>query len=273
VSICVALNLSDGVVIAADSATTMTDMSGAITKVFLDSDKLFQLGNLRIGIATYGVAALEGRTIGSFIREFVLDPANKDIGTLEIGLIVERLRAFFLQHYRAFAEKLYEQPFDEIPANKKGKLGLVVGGFSSGAFQSELWEVVVPDNVTENSSKCVFKKGTIGLSWFASAVPINRYLKGFDWKLVNQFEQFCKKLVGGRDLTADELQEVLTLLRENEYLIKVDGMPVQCGIECARFLVEFVLGHYRFAETHPIVGGKAKIGVVAYDHNAFRILD
>jgi len=110
-SICIAFNLSDGLVMAVDSATTMSNAAGETTKVFLDADKLFQLGNLRIGIATYGVAAMEGRTIGSFIREF------------------------------------------------------------------------------------------------------------------------------------------------------------------ARWLVDFVLGHYRFAETHPIVGGKTKIGVVAYDHAAFRILE
>ena len=72
-SICVAFNLSDGVVIAVDSATTITYSSGSISRVFLDAEKLFQLGDLKVGIATYGVAALKGRTIGSFIREFVLN--------------------------------------------------------------------------------------------------------------------------------------------------------------------------------------------------------
>ena len=91
-SICVAFNLSDGVVIAVDSATTLTDASGSITKVFLDADKLFQLGNLRVGIATYGLAAIDGRTIGSFVREFILLPSNSDIDTLSLCDIVERLR-------------------------------------------------------------------------------------------------------------------------------------------------------------------------------------
>jgi hypothetical protein len=130
-SICVAFNLSDGLVMAVDSATTMSDAAGATTKVFLDADKLIQLGTLRVGIATFGVAAIDGRTIGSFIREFSLKTENSDLGGLEIREIVERLRAFFLESYKAFAEKLHGTPFDEIPNEKKGALGLVVGGFLS----------------------------------------------------------------------------------------------------------------------------------------------
>jgi hypothetical protein len=77
----------------------------------------------------------------------------------------------------------------------------------------------------------------------------------------------------GRPLTDEELGKFKGPLAETEYSIQVGGMPIQSGIACAKFLVEFVLGHYRFAETHPIVGGRAKIGVVAYDHSSFRILE
>jgi hypothetical protein len=271
-SICVAFNLSDGVVMAVDSATTVTDSSGTISKVFIDADKLFQLGNLKIGIATYGVAALEGRTIGSFLREFTSDPTNADMDGLSLAVIVERLRVFFFDHYKAFAEKVFGVPFDQIEAKNKGILGLVVGGFSSGTFQSELWEIVIPTHETPNSARNVFATGKIGLSWFASAVPIGRYLQGVDWGLIGRIEAFFKGLLG-RDLTQDEVKEALKIIAEHEYRIKTDGMPIQSGIDCARFLVEFVLGHYRFAETHPIVGGKAKIGVVTYSHSAFRILE
>jgi hypothetical protein len=271
-SICVAFNLSDGLVMAVDSATTTIDAAGATTKVFLDADKLFQLGNLKVGIATYGVAALDGRTIGSIIREFSLAESNRDMGALEIQEIVERLRSFFLSKYQAFAEKLYQKPFAEIEDSKKGALGLVVGGFSSGSFQSELWEIVVPSHAAPNSARCVYSAGQIGFAWFASAVPINRYIKGIDWNLLVRLETFFKGLMG-RDLTPDEVQQAIAIVGESEYQIKTDGMPIQSGIACARFLVDFVQGHYRFAETHPIVGGHTKIGVVAYDHNAFRIIE
>lgn len=69
---------------AVDSATTMFSGPGAISKVFLDAAKLFQLGKLRVGIATYGVASMHGRTIGSFINEFTTDRANADLGELSL---------------------------------------------------------------------------------------------------------------------------------------------------------------------------------------------
>lgn len=271
-SICVAFNLSDGVVIAVDSATTMVDASGATTKVFLDADKLFQLGNLKVGIATYGLAALDGRTIGSFVREFAVKTSNSDLGLLGLREIVERLRGFFFESYRSFAEKLHAKPFEEIPDNLKGALGLVVGGFSAGSFQSELWEISIPLHSTEYSAKQWAAPGSTTFVWFASALPITRYLKGYDPRLIPRISTAFEGMLT-RKLTDEENAQLNAILADQEIHIKVGGMPIQSGIACARFLVDLVQGHYRFAETHPIVGGKTKIGVVAYDHSAFQILE
>ena len=251
-SVCVAFNLSDGVVIAVDTATTITDANGSISKVFLDSDKLFQLGNLKVGIATYGVAALHGRTIGSYVREFSLDPTNGDLEELDLRTIVERLRVFFFGHYKSFAESIHQVPFDEIPVGAKGNLGLVVGGFSAGSFQSELWEIVIPVHDVPHSAHEIYPVGNFGYAWFASSMPINRYLKGFDVGLIIALENTFTAILE-RKLTAEETQKLIAVFGEYEYHIKTDGMPIQSGIACAKFLVDFVLGHYRFAETHPIV--------------------
>jgi hypothetical protein len=271
-SVCVAFNLSDGVVIAVDSATTMIDVSGAISKVFLDADKLFQLGDLRVGLATYGLASLHGRTIGSFVRQFLSDEANADIGSLSLRDLVERLRRFFYEHYRSYFELVHSLPFDDIPANLKGQLGLVVGGFSAGSFQSELWNVVIPVHQQEFTAIQKNAAGAIGFSWYASSIPISRYIKGIDPALSASVRSVFETILG-RGLEQGELDQFGAALEQHEYRIRTEGMPIQSGIACAKFLVDLVLGHYRFCETHPIVGGKTKIGVVRYDHNAFQILE
>jgi hypothetical protein len=56
-SVAVACNLSDGVIVGVDSAITIGD-AAAPAKVYEDADKLFGLGDLPIGIAFYGMAAL-----------------------------------------------------------------------------------------------------------------------------------------------------------------------------------------------------------------------
>jgi hypothetical protein len=271
-SICVALNLSDGVVMAVDSATTMFSAPGTISKVFLDADKLFQLKTLRIGVATYGVASLHGRTIGSFISEFTSDKANADLPELKLKEICERLRRFFFGYYRSFAEKIHSKPFEEIADNLKGLLGLVVGGFSPGSFQSELWEIQIPTHSTEGSALQRNAPGVYGMSWFASSIPINRYLQGLDPQMGVKIRSLFEGILG-RALSQQETDKFAAVIKEYEYQINYDGLPIQSGIACAKFLVDLVIGHYTFVETHPIVGGKAKIGVVTYSHEAFAILN
>jgi hypothetical protein len=271
-SVCVAFNLSDGVVIAVDSATTMIDASGSISKVFLDADKLFQLGDLRIGLATYGLASLHGRTIGSFVREFLVESGDSDLGSLSLREVVERLRSFFFDSYRSYFEALYSMPFGEIDASSKGQLGLVVGGFSAGSFQSELWNSVIPIHSEPYSSQQQNAAGNIGFSWYASSIPISRYIKGIDPNLSANIRTLFEEILG-RQLEVLELSRFAEVLESHEFHVETEGMPIQSGIDCAKFLVNFVLGHYRFCETHPIVGGSTKVGVVRYDHNAFQILD
>jgi hypothetical protein len=257
---------------AVDSAVTNFDAKGEISKVFLDADKIFRPKEMRVGIATYGVASLHGRTIGSFIREFSANRGNDDLENLELREVVERLRKFILAYYISYLEQIHQLPFDQIPENKKGQLGLVVGGFSSGSLQSELWEIVVPAHWTENSAVQHFGPGQYGCRWFALATPIERYANALDPRLSAKLAQIFEEILG-RPLTEEDKAKFWAAINECRYRFNFDGMPIQSGIDCARFLVDFVLGHYRFAETHPIVGGSVRIGVVTYDQNAFRVLE
>jgi hypothetical protein len=226
-----------------------------------------------VGVATYGAASLHGRTIGSFIREFTEDPDNADLGDLALGEVVERLRRFMLSCYISFVEEIHSPlTFDQIPDEKKGRLGLVVGGFSSGSLQSELWEIVIPDHSTENSATRHFGPGQYGCRWFALAAPIERYANALDPTLSVKLKDVFEEILG-RALTTDDQAKFAAAIQECRYSFQFNGMPIQSGIDCARFLVDMVIGHYRFAETHPVVGGKAKIGVVTYDQDAFRILE
>lgn len=62
-SVAVLANLSDGLIIGVDSAVTYSDADG-IQTVFEDGEKLFHLAG-KLGVATFGVGGLEGRSIGS----------------------------------------------------------------------------------------------------------------------------------------------------------------------------------------------------------------
>ena len=69
-TVAVAGNFPDGVVLGVDSAVTLSDANGQIAKVYENAEKLFQIGEKPIGIAAFGLAILGARGIGSHLREF-----------------------------------------------------------------------------------------------------------------------------------------------------------------------------------------------------------
>ena len=133
-SAAVTLTISDGFIVGVDSAVTVSFGRGK-TNIYEDTEKIFQLGEKRIGIATFGLAGIGDRSIGSFVREFesVNFEGAMDDGT-QVAQISEALRAFFYQEYERViipaVEAYRSMPFQQIPINDRPYLGLLVGGYS-----------------------------------------------------------------------------------------------------------------------------------------------
>lgn len=134
VSAVVTLTTSDGFIVGVDSAVTVSFGPGK-TNIYEDTEKIFQLGEKRIGIATFGLAGIGDRSIGSFVREFesVNFEGAMDDGK-QVAQISEALRAFFYQEYERViipaVEAYCSMPFQQIPINDRPYLGLLVGGYS-----------------------------------------------------------------------------------------------------------------------------------------------
>jgi hypothetical protein len=274
VTVAVSCNLSEGVVLAVDSAVTLPDEQGGVAKVFENAEKLFQLGNRPMGMAAFGLGALGSRSIGSFVHEFeLLDPGEVLERSTSLEEVVEALRAFFLERYQAEVtpalEQFHEKPFAEIPNEQKPALGLVVGGFSSGEFLSEVWEIGIPLNSDAGSATLRNGRGHFGTTWFAMFEPIRRYVKGFDLSLINELIGYL--VARGGDLSDEEQAELSEILERHEYAIPFASMPMTEGIEHARFLAELVVNHHRYAVGAPVVGGRVHVGSVTYRGGRFQI--
>ncbi|MGA2350009.1 MAG: hypothetical protein ABSF70_06205 [Terracidiphilus sp.] len=266
-SVAVLCNLSDGVIIGVDSALSVWGGNG-VQKVFEDGEKLFQLDK-RIGIAAFGLAGLAGRSIGSFLYEF--EQTHDDLGAQTIEQIVESLRAFFLAEYIKYAELVYEKPFDQIDTSLTS-LGILVAGYSPKSFLSEAWEIRVPDNKEPGSARQVYKPGDYGLAWFAMSEPIERYLYGISIAGLTEIADYVAQLLA-RPLTQGETDKLLEIRRNQGYTVMTDSMPIKTGVDYVRFLVDYVITHYRFTQSHSIVGGKSKIGVITYRKEDFHIME
>jgi len=198
----------------------------------------------------------------------VSDPNKIVSGPSAMPDIVEEIRKFFHTKYHATVvpelEKTTGKKFDEIPPEQHPGLGLIVGGFSSGAYLSEVWYIIIPLHDAVGSAQQSRGQGNFGANWFSLYEPITRYVKGYDLALMKELSDWFVKARGGTALTAQEQKEIATLLDKHEYLIHSAAMPMQEGIAYTRFLVELVINHHRFVSRDPIVGGKVHIGTVTY---------
>jgi len=276
-TVAVSCNLSDGVILGVDSAISISNPQGAVLKVYEDAEKLFQLGEKPIGVSTFGMGMFGSRAIGSYIREFELANPNNVLSTQStVRDVVEELRKFFLQKYQnivvPMVQKATKKKFEEIPDDKKPILGLVVGGFSSNAFLSEVWLILIPLHNTPWSAQLKRPPGNFGSDWYSLHQPIHRYFKGYDQRLLGEITNYITQIKGS-SLTPQEKQQLLQIVSKYEYQVPFPAMPIQQGVKLVKFLIELVINHYRFAIGAPIVGGKAHIGLVTYKSKKFKIIE
>jgi len=275
-TVAVACNLAEGVVLGVDSAVTLGDKQGNVVKTYEHAVKLFQLGEKPIGLATYGIGALGSRIIGSYVREFeVEDPQQVVTKNATVKDVVEQLRLFFLERYRNTVVPEMEtwtgKKFKDIPDKDKPVLGLAVGGFSAGAYLSEVWEILIPFNEGVHSATLWCREGQFRPVWFALNEPIFRYEKGYDRNLIGELKKYFAQLRGS-PLTGAEDKEITEILNRYEYPIPFGGMPMEEGVAYVKFVVEMVINHHRFATGAPVVGGNAQISLVTYKGEKFQIL-
>lgn len=276
-SVAVSCNLSDGVILGVDSAVTVPGPTG-IDKVYENAEKLFRLGNRRIGVATYGLGVIGARTIGSFVREFEVHSSYSQLLQSEdrMEAIVEALRCFFMDVYSKLVipDLVVAKGcgFDAIPLAERPAFGLVVGGFSRGAYLSEVWNITIPHNNTPGSASRKRAQREFGTNWFAMFEPIRRYILGYDPRILQEMDDFFERLRGS-PISDDERNQIKAILQKHEYKIPYFAMPMEEGIAHTRFLIELVINHHRFAIGAPVVGGNVTIGKVTYKQEAFEIIN
>jgi hypothetical protein len=275
-TVAVSCNLSDGVILGVDSAVSVPG-PGGISKVYETGEKLFQLGDLAVGIATYGLGAIGDRSIGSYLREFEkMNPRWVISHPTSMRRTCEHLRKFFLETYRKILVPVLEQahgkPFEQIPPNQRPGLGLVLGGFSRGQYLSEVWHILIPTHDKPDSSVQERAPGQFGTNWFALFGPIARYVKGYDPNLMRELLAYIEKEVG-KTFTDEQQKAIRDMCNKVEVQFPFGAMPIEEGISHTRFLVELVIQHHRYASGAPVVGGSSKIGMVTYRGGQFQILD
>ncbi len=269
-SLIVYVKVSEGIVLAADSAATIVGQLVSpegkkvpgVLKVFYNSKKLNQLLGLPVGVLNWGLSHLEMRTISSLVEQCAIEKIrklqglqNKDTPSYAVKDIADEISKFITP--------LYETAIEKLPkGNPKPELGFIVAGYSAGEFFPEEWRQVFPTEKEMVRFRPDLAPGrpNFGANWYGMTDTIVRMYLGYDKRLRNMLlkEGWPK-------------DKVNKFVRELEYQVVFPGMPLQDAIDFARFLVSTTAKMQRFAVGAEQVGGQIQIASITHEEGFKKI--
>ncbi len=286
-SIVVAANFPNGVVLGTDTAVQLpgppsgyegavppgVSQFGSVMKVFEGRETLFSFGSRPIGVAVYGTPQIGGRSVESYLHEFIVRDQDSVIsGETTIQAIAEALQRFFAQLHKSivlpFLRDFRKMPYDQIPEQERPGFGFVLGGYSPQSYLGEIWQVYVP---TFKEPIQLRKPGDFSFNWIGTIDQINRYLKGYSDDMLAELRQHILKN-HPNFFSPEEQNEINAIVAKSEYVVPTSVMPLAVGIEFVRFLIDLTISHHRFAMGPAYVLGGPKIGVASYSGKPFEIL-
>jgi len=260
-SIAVVVKVHDGVVLASDSAATLsiTDQQGrqGVINVYNNADKTFNLvKNKPIGMISWGFGGIGGASISTLAKDLRRrfedqqdDWFLKDDYTLES--VSKKVRDFYEEKYQPVYRDAVDKPY----------IFFFLAGYSSKSEAPEVWQIQIGGNESLDPIKL---KGEheLGTNWGGQIEAINRLIKGIG---VN-FPAALKEL-GVLEEEIEPATAKISLKLETPLL--VDAMPIQDAIDLAHFLVKTTIEYIRFSPGAPTVGGPIEVAAIT-KHEGFK---
>lgn len=259
-TVAIVITIYDGVILASDSATTMShwDPSGEVTfhNVYNTAEKVFQLSSsLPVGAVAYGLGNIGAISVGSLFKEARkrLDGRSRDhqnwaldAGNYSVKQVAERIiDLIFDEHYE--------------PILKQGKpafgFGCKIAGYSAEDLQPEVWGIdfLGPKRPIPKQMR---GSGQCGVSCDGEPEAVSRLLFGYSQQTVAVL-----KAVG----VAEPVIERFVAMAADAFGARLvePPMPLADAAELAAFLVSLSCQFARFQPGNPTVGGASQIATIS----------
>ena len=233
-TIVIALKVGDGLVLGADSASTLIDGKNNYHNSYFNAEKLFNLvKDLPLGLVTFGLGGVGGRSISSHVKD--LRNNLGDIGhpdflnptSYTVAQAADKVREFFY-------DGLYAKHVPKAP--KAPGMGFLVAGYSAKGASGEVWKVMVEEGGTCGPPIAIIPEALeASAAWEGQGEACHRLLYGWS-------PQIGQRLVAAGMTEAD----ARSLLNSVEQLLH-PTMPIQDAIDLVDYLIEVTCGFVRFA--------------------------
>ena len=242
-SIVACVKVHDGIGLGADSMSQIIGKGpqGQIgpIKAYENAQKLFQIGALPVGVATYGIGNFGPRSVGSFLLEF---GRRKDLKDNVEDLAVE---------LHKFLGSAHEDLYGKLPEEQKPVLGLVVAGYSANKLLAEEWEFVIPK---DSAPKSVRDADKFGASWRGISIFFTRLYRGYDPRITDGLKK--------SGVPDEIIAKVSNVAGEYGMPIAFDGMPLQDAIDFLSFILRTTIDATRFVVGLASCGGPLSVAII-----------
>ena len=247
-SIIVSVKINDGVVMAADSASTF-----AIGQIYEHAIKIVNLvKGWPIGVMTCGAGGIGNASIATLLKDLRRRLSGEDDAHADWKLdqnsytmeqVTKRVDEFFVEKAREADFKFF--------------LLLRICGYSAGRLLPEVWQVALLDEGRHLDLACMQDEGHFGVRWNGENEALDRLILGVGgiseegWKALGMTPEQGQQ---ARDAVVPHLYENLIL----------PAAPIQDAIDLSRFLVETTKGFVRFSVKRvKTVGGPIEIAAIS----------
>jgi len=261
-TIAISLKVHNGIVLAADSATTLSTMGRTgerqVINIFTTARKIFNLykdKDVSFGLITWGEGGIGHASISTLAKELrdrLMGNENEEYSEYHIEKNNYKLEKVARLVRKYFFEELYYNEFKD--KQYKPSLGFIVAGYSSGENLPEEWEIVIEKGICPEPI-LIRPIHEIGLSWRGIVEPITRLVMGYGSKLPNALKE--------TGMTEEQVNSIIKHINNRLNIPLVYApMPIQDAIDLAVFLSEATVNYSRFTPGAPLVGGPIDVAAI-----------
>jgi hypothetical protein len=241
-TIVASVKVRDGLTLGTDSMTHIhANLPGGpqFLTAYQNARKLFQVGQLPIGVMSYGLGNLGQRSIESLMREFG-KTLSKQVACSTIA-----------QALYDFIEPQYSALYGSLKDEQKPHLGFFLAGYSRGQVFAEEKEFLLPRDSAPVTPR---PKDQFGSNWRGIDIPFIRLCKGYDGVILERL------LTSGMAQAA-----VHKIIADLEMQVVYDGMPVQDAVNFVTFILKTTIGYTTFSTGVPACGGPLQVATILPD--------
>ncbi|HYD95308.1 MAG TPA: hypothetical protein VEC01_08280 [Noviherbaspirillum sp.] len=255
-TILVSVKINDGIVMAADSASSF-----ASGMVYHHSHKIRNIvDGIPVGVMVAGSGGIGNESLDTLLKDLGVRLSGGDIRYQDWKLQPESYTVEQLAwRVRQF---LFEEKVQAFAGTVRSQVRLC--GYSAGRPLAEAWDILLDDTGCP-PPVCVQHEADFGPRWAGDGEALDRLVLGLSGRFNDLVQELYPTAPDGQDLRsrlAPALYELLFL----------EAMPIRDAAELARFLVETTIGFVRFSVSRPkTVGGAIEIAAIT-KHEGFQWL-